>query len=155
MNNHNWRFVFEIVAAGSIVLSLIFVGIELRQTSKFARFQAVQDYSSSIAGIAEGAAQDLELSERLFIVLANGDTSTFTRAEQAQMSLYFNAMLNAYQGLFQSVREGILSEDYLRILLRSSALKSDFLKERWSGMSATFDEDFIRYLDEAIINTGT
>ena len=94
--------------------------MELRQSSKVSRFHAVADYTSSVSEIAITAAQNPELEENLFVVLANQDTSVFTPVEFAQVTLFLNATLNAYQGLFQSVHKGILSEDYLAIIQRST-----------------------------------
>jgi len=45
----NSRSVTELIAAGSIVISLIFVGMELRENSAIATYDAFKDYSSDVA----------------------------------------------------------------------------------------------------------
>ncbi len=49
MKEFNSRSVTELIAAGSIVISLIFVGMELRENSAIARYDAFKDYSSDVA----------------------------------------------------------------------------------------------------------
>ena len=49
MKEFNSRSVTELIAAGSIVISLIFVGMELRENSAIATYDAFKDYSSDVA----------------------------------------------------------------------------------------------------------
>ena len=63
--NSNLRIAIELVAAISIVVSLVFVGLELRQSSSIARLEAYQDFSISLSEFARDISHDPQFADLL------------------------------------------------------------------------------------------
>ena len=75
MNKVNLRQIVELVGIVSIVLSLLFVGIEIQQNTNVATNQAYNDFGSRYQELTLSIAHDEELSS-LIARIQEGETSS-------------------------------------------------------------------------------
>ena len=62
MKFKEWNVIAELVGITAIVVSLVFVGYELRQSTAIARSDAYSSFSSKFFDLASGAALDERMS---------------------------------------------------------------------------------------------
>ncbi len=149
----NWRTFGEITAVLSVVLSLIFVGLELRASSAIARSEAYNTFSIRLSEVAEYMASNPEMTE--LVVRANGGElpSDFSEVENYQMRNNYTALIRVWEGLFRTVEEGILTPDYLEIMGQGGAFNSDYFREVWhSAIKFAYTDSFVEYFESLAWN---
>ena len=102
----------ELTAAVAVVLSLIFVGLEIRQSSATAQAAAAQAVHENFAAWYTAAQSDpvlLELSTK-----GMRDYSSLSETERAQFIAMFMAFCSHTQDAFFKWREGSLSPELFR-----------------------------------------
>ncbi len=148
----NWRAISEVAAALSIVLSLVFVGFEIQQSSSVARVEALLSYTSSISEHQRTIAQDPELAALIYDA-TNGikaDLSELTSAERAQLYTLYMSVLSLYYGLYSSVEENILPPEYLAII-EDPSIASPIFRELWPTMRVLFGAEFSAFIDTRLL----
>ena len=137
----------ELIAAASIVLSLVFVGYELRQASTVARLEAIHAYSMSVSEHTRELSHNPELALLVLNSIQNIRMDELTAKESAQLVLHHHALLNIYHGLYSSVREGIIPEEYLTVLSGDGSLKSEYFRGLWPTIETLYSDDFAVFIE--------
>lgn len=101
----------ELVAAAGVILSLIFVGLELRQNTAAVRgatFQALSDASASdISAVAHNPDLVVLLEEVYFDDVVAGD---FSSTENTQIYFYYLAFLRRLENSYFQFTAGIVDD---------------------------------------------
>ncbi len=112
MSLEKWALIAEIVGGLAIVLSLIFVGIEVRQTRE-SQVQTgtqaiISEYNASIRGIAT--------NPDLACIYARGvqDYLALSALERLRLSAFLVSVLNAEQQIFGLFRQGAVDPEAWR-----------------------------------------
>ena len=100
------KSVGQILATGSVVLSLVFVGYEVRQNTAVARMAAYHTFMDGITERNNMLATDP--------ILAVPDE--FDDVERLRIRINFAALLRHWEGLYRSVQEGILPDRTLEVV---------------------------------------
>lgn len=120
MKLQEWALVAEIVGAIAVVVSVLYVGLEVRQNSatlEAASFQAVSDSLTDFtASIGRGA----ELTRIYTAGLAEG-RSGLTDSEWNQFNLLMVAMVRRLENAYFQDQQGFIPED------------------QWDGLSKAYD----------------
>ena len=145
----DWRIFTETIAAISIVLSLIFVGLEIRQSSSIARMEAYQAYSLSIAENVREIFSNPEFAT--LVNQANREGKVFSGVERTQMGSFYISILHLYHGLYQSVREEIVSEDLLLVIDNEPSLATPAFRDLWPDINMYWGSDFVRYIESNVL----
>jgi hypothetical protein len=104
----------EVLGLVAVALSLVFVGLEIRQNTIASRAAAYQEHGSHLSNQWLALAQDPELT-RLF--LANEDNwEELTRVEKAQLTNTWIAIFRNYETILLQVEEGLLDQDAIERL---------------------------------------
>lgn len=151
MGKINWRNLTEGLAALSIVLSLIFVGLEVRQSSTIARTEAYQVYSISIAENAREIAHDPEFAT-LLVGLSTGQKTEFSITETAQLFTHFSSVLYLHHGLYQSIQEGVIPEEYLEIIRNDPEYQTPFFKGIWPRIKVYSTGSFNNFVESEVLH---
>lgn len=133
----------EIIGTVAIVVSLVYVAIQIRQNNRHlaeeaqrARAQAVRENFRALAGSAETCAKDLR-----------GDT--LTAAESFRLQMLWMAMLFSYQTSFlQLPRKEILGHANV---FRRHFESMPSLRDTWSTNLDTFRPEFIEFMQQEVI----
>lgn len=109
MRLEKWALVAEIVGAAAIVISLIFVGLEIRgntQASQAATFQASVAYDIELL-LGQGRDAD---TARAYIAWLN-DPDSISGGERAQAGLLSAATVRHMENLYLQHEAGMLSDE--------------------------------------------
>ena len=143
---HTWK---EYVAAAGVILSLLFVGLELRQNTAAVRATALNDLTTGTRELLLTVSADAELSD-LYRRWIEGDTA-FTATEEARIRLLLAAMLRGAENAYLQTRIGVVDSVALRGygLMNNPAFESPGFPNVWrGGMRDRFHPEFVRVLED-------
>jgi hypothetical protein len=99
----------EVLGLVAVAVSLVFVGLEVRQNTIASRAAAYQEHGSHLSDQWLALAQDPVLT-RLY--LANKDNwDELTEIEKAQLAYVWIASFRSYETILLQVEEGLLDQD--------------------------------------------
>jgi hypothetical protein len=108
MNYEQRKNIFEAVALVTIVASLIFLGLEIRQSNVQARAAAYQ-----AIGIATAAAYDSEAHDRQFTMLRQKAADDMDASDWAQLAAKMTVFARLGETVLLQVEQGLLPPDAL------------------------------------------
>ncbi len=147
----DWKTVGQILAAASVVFSLLFVGYEIRQNTAVARMTAAQAFTQQIIDlnailVTEGFP---ELASRM----TDGELrKDFTPAELFQIDVTHLSLLRIWESVYRSVQERIVDEGLLDPVggAGPSPFSLPYFEESWPLYRGAFTEDFAQFFEERV-----
>ena len=153
----------ELVTTIGIVVSLVFVGLEIRQNTSVARAQARIDMATITQDWLLVLAQDPALT-RAFDLYWNEERSELTAVDESQAQRAMIALLRRLEAAYLLYQEELIPEQALgsygvvspylgRPLLGSYGVVSPYLgrprfqDEFWPNIRGGFDETFVRFIE--------
>jgi hypothetical protein len=143
------REIGEVMALLGVVASLVFVGLELRQSRIASQASAYQELGIAIADNWMDRANNRELNDLVFVA-ANADSATWAALDASDIYLlrsYVLANLRLYETAYLQVEEELLAADALERLGWSNFLDSKFLERMWPQAKAMVSPAFAEYLE--------
>ena len=154
MNKLNWQGITEILAAASIVLSMIFVGYEIRENSAVARATLLSTFA--LEGVPLALAQDAELASLMRRVAFGESYSDFDADEQFRITMFYQALLNVQNAYFVAAKDGVLEDSDQNPISNSGAYDNDFFRITWNGFFRTqYSLEFVEFLESLNWNSGS
>ena len=148
MPRPSYREISELAGIIAIFVSLIFVGLELRQNSAVARVEASNSFKLAFAETVRETALNPELSKLIGDISFNEITlDDLTRQEFVQIRNYYMSVLFSWSALFQSVEEGVLDQNELEYLGGGGLFNSAVFREMWPGLKNLFTPEFIEFFE--------
>ena len=147
MKFKEWNEIAELVGITAIVVSLVFVGYELRQSTAIARSDAYSNFSSQFFELASGAALDERMSGLISRVNKGAMPGDFTPEEQVSIRMYQGAAVRVWEGLFRSVQAGVLPEDALESAANGILINNKYFRSTWTSTKQLYTNDFIAYFE--------
>ena len=142
------RQTLEVIGLISVIISLIFVGYEIRQNTNVARNQAYNDYSYRAQELLTEIATD-EYLPKLITRVSNGELpEDFTDEERLRIIQIQNAAVRSWEGMYRSVQSGLLPIDILRGAGSGTILDNDFFRAIWPDNKFIYTEDFVSFFEE-------
>ena len=142
--------IIEILGIVTIIGSLIFVGIEIRQNSLSIRGATYQSIAEQVTKLYMDVAADERLSELVSQMLPNDNDTLRNQLNAAdRLSLDFIVLtgLRRIENIYLQQSDGILSDKaFERIGLEFYQTK--YSKETWERYKAGFDSSFIEFFEE-------
>ena len=135
------------LSALGVILSLVFVGFELRQNTAAVRAAAIQELSAQSVGFLTSWATD-EVIPGLLVRTSQGATpDEFTPEENQRLTLVYLAALRAYEARFIQVQLGVLDEEVFEDMAGNSVFYDrPWLKAQWGTLFETsLGPDFAAY----------
>jgi hypothetical protein len=151
LNESRIRTITEFAGAVSIVLSLIFVGMEVRQNTAAIRTSTVQAIADQDTTINLAFATDDELARLLTkAYLDSGatqtDTGNMSVAEEVRLGMAIRAALRRVENIYLHVQAGVLEPEALD-RVGYGFYTVDFMREYWNRARAGYDQDFAEFFD--------
>lgn len=140
----------ELVATIGVIVSLVFVGLELRQNTAVARAQARNELAALAQDWLLVLAQD-SAANRSWTAYWYGDDdpgdATETDASRARYMMI--ALVRRLETIYFNHREGLIPEEALANYgMRSGAFDSPrFWADFWPELRETFDPDFVPFFE--------
>ncbi len=144
MSQPRYRTALELLAAGGVVVSLVFVGLEIRQNTAAVRgatYQAIAD--ASVQNV-----QWLGSDERLVGLMArvaDGEgPDDFSAEENIALSAVYHSNLRRIENVYLQVSEGLISRKAYRHFRpgRGSLFFTPYFEAVWPEYRGGFEPDF-------------
>jgi hypothetical protein len=147
MSNRDWKGTAELAGIAAIVASLIFVGLQLRQTEVIARatlYQMRSDASRELVGIT------LENGELLGSIFQN--EASLNPRELLQLRWWALAAFTHYENSHHLYQLGLLSEEQWQSDRRqlSGMVRNPQLRAAWDADKNTYRESYAVEMESII-----
>jgi hypothetical protein len=135
------------LSAVGVVISLVFVGYELRQNTAAVKAAAIQELSSQSVDFLTAWSTDDVLPALLARTSQGATPDEFTPEENQRLTLLYLTALRAYEARFIQVQLGVLDEDIFESMAGASAFyRRPWLRARWGEIFETsLGPDFAVY----------
>lgn len=152
----------EIVAAGAVVLSLLFVGFQIRQSAaetalntRVAEAAAYQDLQAQLALVTTVQIENPDL-RRVMSRVSNGETLEAAGDEDDRhLYLAFSRLIIRLGDLAFYQRQTELIDDArlasMLSPLRVEVLSSSFGRSIWDSMAGSLAPEFVDYVDRTLL----
>jgi len=148
-----WALIAEIVGGLAVVMSLIFVGLEVRQTAEETalntqsiRASAYQDLVQQLSEINSLLIENPELSRVRRIVIDGGDLDSVSDIDL--FNSFARLIIRHADMAFYQFRSGLVEEARLRSMagpLGAEVFSNKYGLAIWDGMSRGLSEEFVDY----------
>ena len=124
------------LSAAAVVLSLVFVGYEIRQNTAMMRGTTMQSISDTYVDYVLAIGADPELAE-LFRRFHTGEvTVDFTPTENTRIIVFFNAFVQMLENSYLQHREGLVSNAVFEGYgWRWGMIQTERFEEYWKNSS--------------------
>jgi hypothetical protein len=140
----------EIVGAAAVVVSLLYVGRQVKHSSTVARVQGIQSTNEKLFEWALLIGSDPELSDLMVRVESTGcGPNDFTPREAARVGYLYHALLSLTHTLYERRAEGLITSDELdRWAAKNRGLMgSAYLCQLWPRLRPNFPPDYGAWLE--------
>ena len=149
MKPEKLRATAEAVGIIAVIISLIFVGLEVRQSAVATRGATQQALADSARDASGALVADEETAELTLRFLSADDWSDFNEVERLRIVLLFTSMLRVYEDAHYQWTEGNLSPELWtgwEVSMRGSASPPGVAKY-WDERRSYFSENFRAYYE--------
>jgi len=153
MTLEDFYFISQIAAALGIMASLIFVGLQVRQSTRQAKADAAQAVHDNFANWYLSFAENPHLAD--IGAKGLGGLDKLTPEETMLMVTNLLAVISYTQSAFYKWREGDLDDELWKSWERSSLSYLDTKggKEVWEIRKYAFTPAFVEYVEANLLNT--
>ncbi|NIL94337.1 MAG: hypothetical protein GTO71_07840 [Woeseiaceae bacterium] len=136
----------EVLGLIAVAVSLIFVGLEVRQNTIASRAAAYQEHGSHLSDQWLALAQDPALS-RLYMA-SEDNWDELTELEKAQLTYVWIASLRSYETILLQVEEGLLDQDAMDRLGWGEAFEPGYqAKMLWPGIAKNLNPHMREHME--------
>ena len=154
METINWDAVgalSEAFGVIAVVASLIFVGLQIRQSTNAAKIEAVHDISTEWRGVYQAAAGDRQVAENLYLGCL--DYKSLEGVELVQFNAVMHSVFHAATSTYYQYDKGALDGETFDGICRQ--LRQLFglpgIKDYWVSRKEIFPVRFQTYADKEIV----
>jgi hypothetical protein len=146
LSREHWKDLVEAVGVLAIVVSLVFVGLEVRQNTNAVKSTVLD----SSAQASYDAIVLLIENENLRKAQAAVDGPAPDENRQL-MSLYYAALLRIQLNRFMQTRLGVIDEDTVSVVGGIGGIYNNpSFREYWSKRRDNYDPEFISYMEDRV-----
>lgn len=136
----------ELIGSFAVLISLIYLGIQVRRSTDTARTSTYQSVVSDFSALNRAIADSPDLS--LLYVQAMEDFGSLDPGEKARMSQVFYMTFRNFENMFYQHQKGYLDEDvwigWKRLMLNYHARPG--FQSWWAVRSDTYNPQFVEFL---------
>ena len=153
MKHVDWKFVAESVGIVAIVASLVFVGLEMRQTRLLAMATAYQARSDSEIALEFAILEFDAFNDIRQKILTGQDLS---EEEWRNFKNLFNVRLIYWENAHYQWQNELLTDEYWEIQLNSirGFLSNPYSRRHWQESRDLYRASFRNIIDEIVQETG-
>ena len=146
-NLKKFALLVEIIGGISIIISLIFVGIQLRENSKATRSATAAATVSELTSFYSNLGNSEQGSRVFYEFMVRPDSLSETERFQAIMNAH--GVMLTIQNSYYLVKEGTLDEEIMNSVMGSVLATKDNpgFKVFWNARRDLFFEEFQAYID--------
>lgn len=151
----NWdaiSTIVEIISTVAVIVSLVYVGSQVRTGNRLARAEAWRSPNSDLNALNASFGVDPMFRKAIALChYEDRNRSQFQVEETYVLDLYMVSLTNIYEQLFREVREGILPERALLDFGARNILSSRYYQESWPGIKQNFGTSFVRHFEKIFV----
>lgn len=140
----------QAVAAVGVILSIVFLAIQLRQNTKAVRSSSIQHLVQSLSDTAQANID----SEYLVPIMLKANTrpDDLTEEERARLHFWFVMAFRRFEGVYFQRRLGLVDSAIIDGFERShvSILASKSGRAWWADGKKVFNSGFVSYIDKLL-----
>jgi hypothetical protein len=140
----------EFVAAAAVIVSLIYLAVQIRQNTKSVRAAALQDVIGGSASFVRDVYRDSELTRIWFS--GSDDFQSVTGIDRRRFHFLIVAYFRQAENMYSQSLKGLLKDEDWEGLRKSvfdgAALPG--MREWWNSNSLRFNSDFRRLVEEEL-----
>ena len=150
----NWEAastIAEIVGAIGVIASLIYLAVQIRQSTKVSRAEMTKDlYLASRTAI-----MDIASSESLARISA--EIREFESVDLMRRNMFYQSFFRLYELQYNLKTQGLLDDDIARsyALIIQMWARTIYFEEYWARHRGEFNEAFASYVDQQIELAGS
>jgi len=140
----------KVFAAIGVIVSLIFVGVEIRQNTSATRGATFQAISDGAAQSAFDAAGNDHLP-KLFAQIRESDPplSEFSAEDQERLRFIFLFTVRRLENIWVQVNEGVVDQGaYERFQPRVGYIGAHSFRDFWNEGKSAFSSDFVSHFEK-------
>lgn len=137
----------QLVAAVGVILSLIFLAIQLRQNTRAVRSASIQNLVESLADTAQAAVENEYVVP--ILLKANAGYESLTEEERARLHFWLLMTFRRFEGVYFQRTLGLVDLAVIDGFERShlSILASKSGQAWWPNAKVLFNSRFVSYVD--------
>ena len=144
----------QLLSAGAVVVSLLFVGFEIRQNTAAQRAETRQGLADGSRDLILAIASDQALSEAYMLYFPRpGNERThreLTTADTIQVGILMYGVLRNAENVYLQYREGVVDESVLATYaFEDTRYRTEAFKTYWQQQAPFFDSAFVRAFEAA------
>ena len=141
----------EMISVVAVVISLIYVGIQVKQNTRAVKNNTLQNISENQLNVHGLLAAHGDLAEIVFKA-ATGKGADLG-VDKFRFTSWMHTAMRSFENAFYQHREGALDERNWRSLCRQYGpiLHAGFNVEYWAERSFMFSDDFKHFVDEVLL----
>lgn len=140
----------QILAAVGVIVSLVYVGRQLKLTNAMSRSMVRQSMSGQMTDFTMGVASSRELAEVVAKMLYAGPViDDVTEVERVQLASCYGAIIDRIHLAYEQQKDGILSQEEVEAMYRPNNLwmTTPFLATFWPRARESWPPDFAEWFD--------
>ena len=149
----------EIVSAFAVVVSLVFVGLEVRQSNSLARSEAVAALNEATNQANWLIAENIDLADRLARFSEASEHGSLTQAERTSIQFFHQGMMNTWEAAWTAYDQGVIDlatvkpymADACAVLSRPVLRASNV----WENAKNAFNPGFVKFLEGNCVSLGS
>mgnify|MGYP006137193645 FL=1 len=142
------RQIFELTGLLSVVVSLAFVGFEIRQNTSAVRSATYIAISNQVIDISRDIATDERLSRLTHLMLVENIRGDELNPEELiSLQMHVNAGLRRIENIYLQVQAGILDPSAFDQIAVSNYYRTNIARETWDMFGKYFDKGFISHFE--------
>ena len=147
--------VAEIVGAAAVVISLLYVGAQVRDSARAVRSAAVNDANAAVQAWYFNLSNNRQVSELYLEGLRSKEP--LETGDEFQFMLTAHAAFLAFQNSFLLAREGSLDEDVMGSITAALLPVKDLpgIQRYWRQRRGYFFPGFVDYIDSILESDAT
>lgn len=142
------RQIIELTGLLSVVVSLAFVGYEIRQNTSAVRSATNIAISNQVMDMSRDIATDERLSKLTHLMLVeNIRGEELSPEDYISLQMHVNAGLRRIENIYLQVQDGILDPSTFDQIAMSNYYRTNIARETWDMYGKYFDKDFISHFE--------
>jgi hypothetical protein len=144
--------VSQLIAAVGVMLSLVFLAIQLRQNTNAVKASSIQTLVQSLSATAQSLAEDESLIS--IALKSNTNPEQLTELELARLHFWFVMAIRRFEGVYFQRSLGLVDSAFTEGFERShiSIIASKSGRIWWGSAKEIFNSGFVSYVDQEPAN---
>jgi hypothetical protein len=139
----------QIFATGAVVVSLLYLARQMKQSTATARAAAYQSFVEQQGALTMAFLTNSRLTDVFTrAVVKRASLSEFSEVDRTAVIMLCALQARIYEVMFRQVREGVLDDSALHLVAGISFLNSPAWTEVWPMVSPALTPEFVAYFNE-------